>query len=41
LSAEAARAKFAACGAPDALWDAVMSLETLEDAAALSRLTAS
>jgi 2-methylcitrate dehydratase PrpD len=41
LSADAARAKFAACGAPDALWDAVMSLETLEDAAALSRLTAS
>ena len=32
LSAEAARAKFAACGAPDALWDAVMSLDGLNDA---------
>jgi aconitate decarboxylase len=38
LPAEAARAKFAACGAPDALWDVVRSLETLEDAAALRRL---
>jgi aconitate decarboxylase len=38
LSSEAARAKFAACGASDALWDAVSSLETLEDAAALRRL---
>jgi aconitate decarboxylase len=33
LSAEAARAKFAACGAPAALWDAAMALETAADAA--------
>jgi 2-methylcitrate dehydratase PrpD len=38
LSSEAARAKFAACGASDRLWDMVMSLDTLEDAAALARL---
>jgi aconitate decarboxylase len=38
LSPEAARAKFAACGASERLWDAVMSLDTLEDAAALARL---
>jgi aconitate decarboxylase len=40
LSPEAARAKFAICGATDALWDAVMSLETLDDAARLGRLAA-
>jgi aconitate decarboxylase len=40
LSAEAARAKFTACGAPRALWDAVMSLERLGDAAALGRAPA-
>src|SRR5215472_6057171 len=40
LSPAAARAKFAACGGADALWDAVMALETLEDAAALARLAA-
>jgi aconitate decarboxylase len=40
LSPEAARAKFARCGATDVLWDAVMSLETLDDAAKLARLTA-
>ena len=33
LAPEAARAKFMACGAPDALWDAVMALDTAEDAA--------
>ena len=32
LSPEAARAKFAACGAPSALWDAVASLDGLSDA---------
>jgi aconitate decarboxylase len=37
---ETARAKFAQCGATDALWDAVMSLETLDDAASLARLAA-
>ena len=40
LSPEAARAKFAACGAPMAVWDAGMSLETLGDAAALARAAA-
>jgi 2-methylcitrate dehydratase PrpD len=40
LSPEAVRAKFAQCGASDALWDAVMSLETLDDAAKLAHLTA-
>ena len=40
LSPEAARAKFAACGASDRLWNAVMSLDTLQDAAALARLAA-
>ena len=37
LSAEAARAKFAACGAPDALWDAVMACgeETVANTLAL------
>ena len=40
LSPEAARAKFAQCGASDALWDAVMSLETLDDAAVLARFAA-
>jgi aconitate decarboxylase len=40
LSPEAARAKFATCGATDALWDAVVSLETLDDAAKLARLAA-
>jgi len=37
LSPDAARAKFVACGAPAALWDIVMVLETLEDAATLAR----
>jgi 2-methylcitrate dehydratase PrpD len=40
LSPAAARAKFADCGASDELWDTVMSLDTLEDAAALARLAA-
>lgn len=44
LSSTAARAKFASSTADlpqsDALWDAVMSLETLEDAAALALLAA-
>lgn len=40
LSPEDARAKFAACGAADRLWNAVMSLDTLEDAAALAHLIA-
>jgi 2-methylcitrate dehydratase PrpD len=40
LSPDAARAKFAACGAPAALSDTVMSLETLGDAAALARAAA-
>ncbi|HTZ35371.1 MAG TPA: MmgE/PrpD family protein [Stellaceae bacterium] len=38
LSAEAARAKFAACGASDALWDAVMALDRGDDAAAIAKL---
>ena len=38
LSPEAARAKFAACGGSGELWDAVTSLEALEDAAVLARL---
>jgi aconitate decarboxylase len=38
LSAEATRAKFAACGASDTLWDAISALETLEDVAALQHL---
>jgi hypothetical protein len=33
LSTEAARAKFDACGAPAAVWDAAMMIETLADAA--------
>jgi len=33
LSPTAARAKFAACGAPAALWDAAMALDTAADAA--------
>jgi aconitate decarboxylase len=33
LSPAAARAKFAACGAPAALWDAAMALDTAADAA--------
>jgi aconitate decarboxylase len=37
LSPETARAKFAACGAPDALWDAVMVLERLSDCRKLLR----
>ena len=40
LSPEAALAKFAACGAPAALSDTVMSLETRGDAAALARAAA-
>jgi len=40
LSPDAARAKFATCGAPAALWDAVMALETLGDATALVRSAA-
>jgi aconitate decarboxylase len=40
LSRKAACAKFAECGATDALWDAIMSLETLDDAAKLARLVA-
>jgi 2-methylcitrate dehydratase PrpD len=44
LSAEAARAKFTQCTAAlpqgKALWDAVMSLDTLPDAAVLARLAA-
>ena len=35
LSPEGARAKFAACGAPAALWDAVMRMESLANAAEL------
>jgi aconitate decarboxylase len=37
LPLEAARAKFADCGAPPALWDAAMALETAEDAGVLAR----
>jgi len=37
LSLEAARAKFAACGTPPALWDAAMALEALGDARDLVR----
>jgi 2-methylcitrate dehydratase PrpD len=37
LSSEAARAKFAACGAPARLWDAAMALDELADGAALAR----
>ena len=37
LSLEAARAKFAACGAPAALWDAAMALETAANAGNLLR----
>jgi 2-methylcitrate dehydratase PrpD len=40
LSPEAARAKFAACGAPAALWDAVMSSEPQTDVSTLARLAA-
>ena len=38
LAPEAARAKFAACGAPAALWDAVMALDCHPDAGSLARL---
>ena len=38
LPPEAARAKFAACGAPDELWDAAMALETFDDVGVLARL---
>jgi aconitate decarboxylase len=37
LPPEAARAKFAACGGPPNLWDAVMALETLDDVRVLLR----
>jgi 2-methylcitrate dehydratase PrpD len=37
LSPDAARAKFAACGAPAALWDAVMMLETAVNTGNLMR----
>ena len=40
LSGAAARAKFTTCGATDALWDTVMSMEMLDDAARLARLAA-
>jgi 2-methylcitrate dehydratase PrpD len=38
LTPEQARAKFDACGAPAALWDAVMALETSANAANLARM---
>jgi aconitate decarboxylase len=38
LSAEAARAKFAACGAHATLWDAVMACDEETDASTLARL---
>ena len=38
LPPDAARAKFAACGAPSTLWDAAMALDELADGAALARL---
>ena len=38
LSPPQARAKFAACGAPAALWDRVMNLDRLDAAAALWRI---
>jgi hypothetical protein len=38
LSPEAARAKLAACGAPAALLDAAMALESLENARELAAL---
>jgi len=38
LAPEAARAKFAACGAPAALWDAVKALDCHPDAGSLARL---
>jgi aconitate decarboxylase len=37
LPLETARAKFAACGAPAALWDAVMALDTFVNAADIGR----
>ena len=40
LSPEAARAKFSACAAPVALWDAVMACEEKTDASTLARLAA-
>jgi 2-methylcitrate dehydratase PrpD len=40
LPPDAARAKFAACAAPAALWDPVMALESLRDAGALARVAA-
>lgn len=36
LPHEAARAKFAACGGADALWEAIASLETAHDVASLA-----
>ena len=38
LSPEAARAKFAACGAPAALWDAAMAVEQVVDLKELAAL---
>jgi aconitate decarboxylase len=38
LPPDAARAKFAACGAPSTLWEAAMALETVDDGAVLARL---
>jgi len=40
LGRDARRAKFTACGAADALWDAVATLDTLADAAVLASLAA-
>jgi aconitate decarboxylase len=40
LSPAAARAKFATCGATDALWDAVSVLEALDDVVELAHLAA-
>ncbi len=37
LSPATARVKFAACGAPDTLWDAAMALETFDDVGVLAR----
>jgi 2-methylcitrate dehydratase PrpD len=39
LSPDAARAKFAACGAADVLWTVVGALDRAEDAGAIARLT--
>jgi hypothetical protein len=38
LSPDAARAKFATCGAPAALWDAVLALDRILDVGVLARL---